>query len=723
MTDDKKNNTVLTFKRAKLQAMEFLSSAIRYLSSERDRFVLWAPVLLAIGIGLYFGLEHEPPMRLMLAVFGLLILCLYFRHPVARLVWVAATLIAIGFTSASLQTRFADAPMLYKTLYHREVQGTIDDMEFRQNGQKIILSDVTIEGVRPRTTPARISVTLRKTLPDLAVGDRVRLRAMLFPPPTPVMPGGYDYARGFFYDRIGAVGFSPKPPEIIEKGEPKGWERWLNQLRLALAQRIRAQMGEESGPVAAALMVGEESGVSEEVKDAMRDAGIYHVLSISGLHMSLAVGLVYFTTRFLLSLYMPFALRLPVKKIAASVGLLSAFCYLLLAGYPVPAVRSFIMVACVMVAVLLDRRGISLYSLAWAAILILVFHPESLVGASFQLSFAATLAIVALYERYADWFHAPGHGWRRRLGAYVIGLMATSLVASLATSPLVIYHFNRFTLWGIAANTLMMPLASFWIMPSAVLAFLLMPFGLEGPMLGIMDRGVVWMIEGARWVAAHPFADFALPSPTFGGFLLTVFGGLWLCLWQQRWRFFGIPAAIIGMMTVFLYQPYDLLISDDASKIAYRREDGEMVFIRGKPDGFDGEIWLRAHGLKTGFTLKDTEGSPGAPVCDAVHCSLTLAGKKIMVAKKKDSAGLCAGKPDMLITPGWLADGPSCAQVRWLIDQRFLAAAGAVGVRFSEGEAQIVTANDARGYRPWVARPRFKTSLEKESQKNESAAE
>lgn len=688
--------------------MELPKKITHAVFAERDRLPLWVPVLLATGIGLYFTLPAEPsspwPAVAALAMFSGW--AWFRRRSIAmRLIGIMGLLIVTGFLAAMFRTQSVEAPVLRKPLFFREVEGRIDDLRIREKGEQLILSQPSIEGVQERTTPARISVSLRKIVPELDIGDRIRVKAMLFPPPTPAYPEGYDFARGFYYDRLGAVGFSPYAPEVVAPAGIGSFEVWLNDVRFRLAGRIQAGMAPENGPVASALMVGEESAVTEEVKESMRDSGLYHVLSISGLHMSLAVGLVYLAVRFLLSLYMPLALRLPVKKIAAAVGLLSALAYLLLAGYPVPAVRSFVMVACVLVAVLFDRRGISLYSLAWAATLILLAQPESLLGASFQLSFAATLAIIALYERYSALLYTPGRGIVRTFGTYFIGLLFTSLAATLATTPLVIYHFNRFTLWGIIANTLMVPLASFWIMPAAVLAFLAMPFGLEAWPLAALDRGIGLMLDGSKWFAGLPYANFSLPSPTFAGFLMIVFGGLWLCLWQKRWRLIGIPVAVAGLLTLLLYKPYDIWISDDASKVMVRMESGEFLFLRGRATGFEAEAWLRAAGSEKALTLADMKQRPDAPRCDKDVCVMELRGVRLAVAqRKKLGEALCREKADVIIAQDVRVE-EGCAGASRVYDLRALDRSGAVGIRITAQGLEIHTASEHRGKRPWVAIP------------------
>jgi competence protein ComEC len=680
--------------------LELPKKIAQLFAAERERLPLWTPVLLGTGIGLYYAMPYEPrywqPLSALILLLSLILLSR--RRVALRTAVIAALLVAVGFSAAYWRTQNVAAPILHKILYFRTIEGQIDDIRIKPDGKTIVLSHLAIEDVRERITPARISISLKKPALDIVIGDRVRVKAMLFPPPTPAMPGGYDFARGFYYDRLGAVGFSPYAPEIIMHTSSDNFDTMLSDLRLNLAQRIQSYMSEETGPVAAAMMVGEDSAVTDEVKDAMRDAGIYHVLSISGLHMALAVGLVYMAVRLLLSLYMPLALRLPVKKIAACVGLVSAFAYLLLAGYPVPAVRSFVMVGCVMIAILFDRRGISLYSLAWAATLILLFVPESLLGASFQLSFAATMAIIALYERYAVQLYAGGRGIVHTVAVYFIGIAATSLVASLATTPLVIYHFNRFTVWGIVANMLMVPLASFWIMPAAVLAFLLMPFGAEGWALALLDKGITLMVEGSKWFASLPYANFSLSSPSFAGFLLMIYGGLWLCLWKQKWRLAGAPAIIIGVLTLLVYKPYDIWISDDATRVMVKLENGEYLFVRGRETSFDAETWLRAAGRESALTLKDSD----AFTCDDMRCVGTVQGRRVAVAKRKDATNICTGEPDIVITSDWLKG--SCISPL-VLDGQTLEENGAVGLRILPNDIAIDTAMAYRGRRPWVSLP------------------
>ncbi len=673
------------------------------LQKEQDRLVLWLPVLLGIGVGWYFALPTEPDIKFVLGVVSvtLIAIALFGRNYTLRTLFIGLLIIMIGLLRAEVRTISVDAPILHEEIFSRLTEGQINDIQSKEKGDKLILSDLQIDGIDESETPKYISVSLKETAQGLNIGDIVRLNATLFPPPTPVMPHAYDFARMFYYEQLGAVGYSYKLPNILEKAPAGNFEQKLNALRLDLTERILAPMSEENGWIAAAMMVGEQSGVSKESADILRDSGIYHVLSISGLHMSLAVMIMYFASRLLLSLYPSFAMRFPVKKFAAVIGLCSAFTYLLLAGYPVPAVRSFIMVACVMLAILFDRSGISIFSLAWAAMLTLLWQPESLLGASFQLSFAATVAIVIFYERYSHILYGRDNGFISKIWLYFLGIILTSLVATIATTPLVIYHFNRFTLWGIAANMLMLPLASFWIMPAAVIAFLLMPFRFEYYPLVALDSGISLMMKGARLFASLPYSQISLPSPSFLGLLAVVFGGLWLCIWQKKWRLLGVPLMLVGIATIALHKPYDLLISSDASKIAMRLDDGKFVFLRGKADSFDGQVWLRTHGQEEGLSLDEWDEKLGS--CDKHKCTITAYGKKIVVTRgKKNIEESCDEKPDIVISGNYLGDIANCLNVPLLIDSTYLERNGATALRFEKGNIQIENSSKYRGNRVWV---------------------
>ena len=665
------------------------------LSSEFVRFPLWVPVLLGAGIAWYFG-QNSPPSLLPYAVALLLVaIILPWAHKRAALFFLLAAAMALlmGVVTSGIRLHRVAAPVLAEPVFFKPVIGTVEDIQHREKKIRLVLADPEIEGLAASETPKRLSITLKKLDTRLTIGDRIALPAMLFPPPSPAMPGAYDFSRMFYFSQLGAVGFSPRQPEIQGRAQQPRWQEKITNLRLSIADHLQSVMGKDMGAIAAALMVGDQSRVPEAISDSMRESGIYHILSISGLHMTLATGLIFFTLRMLLVLIPHTAIHWPNKKIAAVGGLLGGLAYLLLAGSPVPAVRAYIMVACVLVAVLVDRRGISMVSLAWAATIILVIMPESLFSASFQLTFAATLAIVALYERYGDvLFHAHA-GPVGRFGYYFLGLILTSLAATLYTTPLAITHFNRMAIYGILTNMLMVPLSSFWIMPAAMLSFLTMPLGWDAPFLYLLKLGLEWMMLVSDAVAHIPFANFTLPSPSDYGFVAIILGGLWLALWVTRLRWLGIIPVVAGLSTIALVAPYDIIISDDAKRIAWRSGD-EWVMLRGDVDSYEAETWLRAQGSETILPRKAASGLK----CDKSSCLLEKNGHRILVIIKKERGmNPCESGADIIITDHY-AD---CPDTPHIIDRAHVRAHGATALRLGK-TIDIATTEENRGRWPWV---------------------
>lgn len=669
------------------------------MTSLSSRLPLWFPVGIGAGVALYFALPGMTPLwPYALGALGvLLLLAVSWRLVITRLLLMAAFAILLGLAASALRVQMVAAPVLNEPIFFQNVEGTVEDIQRKEKKVQIVLSNPSVETLAPEDTPEHLSITVRKLDVPLSIGARIRMPATLFSPPAPAMPGAYDFARMFYFAKMGAVGFSPRQPEILTPGiDHDIWSR-LTRLRLDIANHMVSVMGVEDGSIASAMLVGEQSLVSQEVSDSMRASGIYHILSISGLHMSLATGLIFVVIRLILAMIPYTAIHWPNKKIAAVCGLIGGAAYLLLAGAPVPAVRSYIMVACVLAAMLMDRKGISMFSLAWAAALILLLMPESLFTASFQLSFAATLAIVALFERYGAVLFHGNASVPMRIALYFFGLMVTSLAASLYTTPLAVMHFNRMAIYGIFANMLIVPLSSFWIMPWALLAMLALPLHLDIFPLHMLKWGLDVMMVISRFVSAFPYANITLPSPSNWGFVLIIIGGLWLALWNTRWRLIGIPLLVLGLGTIALFKPYDLIISDDAKRIAYRSESGQWVMLRGDVDGFEPALWARAQGVEELMARKDALDSIPELSCDKKTCMITH-GKTTIVAAIGNGAGdLCESGAEIIITAQYL----HCDHTSYVIDREFVERHGASAVRFAQG-VQIDTTEERRGRWPWV---------------------
>jgi competence protein ComEC len=577
------------------------------LNRERERWVLWLPVFLGLGIGFYFALPGEPPIWLGLSgVAGAATLgWLGRRRTVPLMAALGLGILALGFTAAQWRTLSIAAPVLDNRLGPTGVTGQVVGVETLPGASRVTLERPRIARLSPARTPHRVRLRLGGNQPRLIPGDWIRVRAILSPPPPPAAPGAFDFQRQSYFRQLGAVGFSLGGATVEEHPRAEGlaaFEFALERLRQRITERVVAGIDGTPGAIAAALMTGSRGAIPPQVMANIRDSGLAHLLAISGLHIGLVAGIVFIGLRGALALVPPLALRYPIKKWAAVAALFGAFAYALVAGATVPTQRAFLMIGLVLLAVLFDRRGLSMRLVAWAAFVILLLRPESLLGASFQLSFAAVVALVAVYEVVRDRRRldesGPPTGPRRALN-YLGGVGLTTLIAGSATAPFAVYHFNRFAVFGLAANLVAVPVTALWIMPWAVVAFLLMPFGLESLALAPMGLGIELVVRVADTVAAWPGAVTLVPAMPMWGLAALGLGGLWLCLWRCRWRAWGLAGIAAGLAGVAAATPPDLLVDGGGRLMAVRSASGDFAVSTRRSGRFNRGVWLRRVGQES----------------------------------------------------------------------------------------------------------------------------
>jgi competence protein ComEC len=686
----------------------WLALQIRLLA-ERERWALWLPVGFGGGIAMYFALKSEPPGWIGLLAVGFAAL---FALQARGRTWVMVGALALGavgagFGAAQLRTHMVAAPVLQEEHGPARVHATVAEVEPRDRGHRLRLAEPAVAGLDAARTPAVVRVTVSAGAPDVLPGDRVRLLAVLAPPPEPAAPGAYDFARRAFFERLGAVGFALGGVERLERAPgagPNGWDLWWAERRQTIAGHVRGAVPGRAGTVAAALMTGERGAIPEEVLQAMRDSGLAHLLAISGLHVGLIAGLVFFAARASIALVPPLAVRVQAKKWAALAAAVAGFCYLWLVGATVPTQRAFLMLALVLLAVALDRSALTMRLVAWAAFVVLLLHPESLTGASFQMSFAAAMGLVATYEvvRTRSFGRTSALGIPARIGLYAGGVALTSVIAILATGPFAVFHFNRLALYGLAANLVAVPLTAFWIMPTALLAFALMPFGLDGPALALMGWGVAGMLATAETVAGWPGSVAVLPSPSLAGLALMVAGGLWLCLWRTRWRLWGCAAIAAGCLSVPLTPRPDLLVTGDARLIGVRAADGDLWVSTQRRERFSRDVWLRRLGTRRVHTWPPWGRADGAALsCDPLACLFRKHG--VTAALVRDGRALAE---DCRVADVLVATLPvrrlRCARPAVLIDRFDLWREGAHAIYLARDGPRVDTVRAHRGDRPWV---------------------
>ncbi len=670
------------------------------LGAVRGRLMIWAPVFLSLGIGGYFALKVEPgPFVLMpVAVVTMIFATLGWRGPERlRIPATGLALVLAGLVLAAYRAHSVAAPVLHFR-YYGPVEGRIVDIDRSFSDQtRLTLDRVVLEDIPPDRTPARVRVALHgdqgfiRPVPGLTV----IFSAHLSPPEGPVEPGGFDFQRLAWFSGLGAVGYTRSPVLALEP--PEGRLALLAfRLRMAISGAMQARIGGQPGAFAAALMTGDRSGVERTTTDALRGSNLSHLIAISGLHMGLLTGFVFASCRYGLALVPPVALRINTKKLAAIVAIFVAAFYLILAGPSVATRRAFIMVAVMLVAVLVDRRAISLRSVAIAAIIVLWIEPESLVEPGFQMSFGATVALIVVFQPWAKMqHHIPA------LLRPVAMLLISSMAAGFATAPIAAAHFNRIAEYGLLANLLAVPLMGTVVMPAAVVAALLAPLGLEAPALWVMGKGTAMILAIAHSVSGLEGAVVAVTAPPMVALPLIALGGLLALIARAIWlRGVGAGGMVAALVLWSMVERPALLVSSDGAIAGLLGAEGRAL-TKPKGAGFVAKSWLEADGdlaeQDAAFVRMGFQGPKGALTAD-------LSGTTIAHFSGKGSAGragdACNGGALVILSEEWSGPAGPCL----MYDKSKLRETGALAVYVGSDGLRILTARDAAGDRLWNRR-------------------
>jgi competence protein ComEC len=668
------------------------------------RLLPWIPVAFGSGIALYFAADHEPVLAVAaVTAIVLAAAALLLRRSRWFAVAVVAAAVAAGFAIATWKTARLAHTVLARPLYSVSLSGFVETRDIRERTDRFVLRVTQMEAPRGDIRLERVRLSVRKgTAPD--VGSFVQLKARLLPPPAPSRPGSYDFSRDMFFAGIGASGFvmgaitAAQPPD--GGGVRLRYAAFMQGLRDRIDARIRNVLEGDNRAIATALLTGRRDAISTPVNDAMFISGLGHVLSISGYHMAVVAGVVFFAVRALLALIPGFAVGFPIKKWSAAAALVAAAFYLLLSGAEVATQRSFFMTAVVLIAVIVDRRAITFRTLAVAALIVLALAPEALVHPSFQMSFAATLGLVALVQiGMPNLFASPDHSATARValwgGREIVMLLLASLIAGLATTPYAAFHFHRVTPYGVLANLAAMPVVSAMVMPAGLLGLIAAPFGLDGFFWWLMGLGVDWMVAVAQWVAALPGAVGRVGAFGTGPLIAGSVGIILMGLLRTPLRWSGGVVLAIAIAWALQVKQPEILIAGDGNSVAVRGRDGRLHLIRTGRDAFLLREWLAADADPR--SAGDTSLGEGVS-CDETGCVAPLAnGRLVALALRADALAEDCSRAALVVTAK--PASPDCAAI--VIDRERLQRQGTIALS-RKGDGFAHSAVRPKGAnRPW----------------------
>ncbi len=674
-----------------------------WLDRERDQTPLWLPVGIGFGIAFWQFFGTSAWTGLAMACAALLIFG--FLAPIhgrlRQLTRMAAIAILLGFFLIAFRSNTVAQPVLGK-IWIGEFYGQIEAVEniSARNVYRLRLATGSSSDLPPFV---RVNLSPEQYQNDFQPGAIIRLRARLLPPAGPSLPGGYDFARRAWFQQIGATGTALGEVQLFQKADG---DAWFATHRTALTEHILVSMPQGSGAIGAALVTGDQGHISPADAQAMRDSGLAHLLSISGLHVTAVVGFIFIAVSRLLSLSSWLALRIPIPVVAAATSALAALGYTLLTGAEVPTVRSCIAAILILIALAMGRDALTLRLVAFGAMLVLIFWPEAMAGPSFQLSFAAVATIVVMHDlpivkRFTE---RRDESFFIKMARAVVSLIITGIAIEIVLTPIALFHFHKAGLYGALANVAAIPMTTFIIMPLEALALVFDLVGLGQPFWWMAGQGIAAILALAHAVSGLLGAVTMMPEMPIWAFGTFVVGALIFGLLTTSVRYCGVALCLFGIIFMVMAPRPDILVTGDGKHLALVSKDGDVALLRGRAGEFmRGMIFEKAGSDTEAIQIEDW---PGAE-CTADNCVVVLEGEDrswtLLATRTRnpipsmEMAAACK-RVDIVVSDRWL---PKSCRPKWIkLDRRLLEQTG--GLAFYLDTQHVVTANENSRHLPWV---------------------
>lgn len=675
-----------------------------WLERERDQLPLWLPVGIGSGIGLWqvtgdSGLRALLLLSVSLILFGIAI---GFRRRLARVLTIAAFSLLIGFSAIALKSAYVAQPIL-NDIWTGTLYGRVEKLEY-MGARGVVRVELATDENQDLPPRVRLNLTPEQIGPaQLSLGSVIQVRARLMPPNGPILPGSYDFARRAWFQHLGATGRALGPVTIYKSANSTNR---IADIRNSPTQHIIMQMPKGTGEMGAALVTGDQANIDPSDAQAMRDSGMAHLLSISGLHVTAIVGFLFLVSSRVIASLPMVALRYPVPLLAAGFAALGAVGYTLLAGAEVPTVRSCIAALLILLAMALGREALTMRLVSFGAIVVLLCWPEAMAGPSFQLSFAAVATIVILHEGgwMARWTERRDEPLIARVLRSLVALIVTGLAIELILAPITLYHFHRTGMYSAFANVIAIPLTTFIVMPAQAVALMLDLIGIGAPAWWIAGQGIGIILTLARSVSALPGAVTMLPSMPDWAFILMVAGGLWLGLLKSPVRIGGLLPIAIGLCAMLSSPRPDILVTSDGKHLAVASSDGRIALLRSGAGEYIQDMMLESVGtLAEPMNIEQWQNANCSPdTCVIVmqrgnRMWSVMATRTAYPIPELEMAAACR-RADIVVSDRWL---PASCRPKWVkADRGSLQESGGLAFFLANGTVKSVNADNS--YQPWV---------------------
>jgi competence protein ComEC len=669
----------------------------------------WLVVAFGSGAVAWFSLpSREAWAGLCVVCVAIALFALYWRSGGLRYPYIRQAILSLLLlTMAGCLGVWMRSEMIGVPAIPRPLSGTFTGRVIALEEQPALERDRLTMALREpgagRAIKVRVNLPVSFREQVLATGTVIRFRGRLAPPAAPMFPGGYDFARTAWFSGISATGLVTAPIEVLSES---GGDDWLGEQRTKLSRHITGSLAGSAGGIAAALTTGDMGAISKGDAQAMRDAGLAHLLSISGLHVSAVIGGVYLLALRLLALSPALALRIRLPVLAAGCGALAGIGYTLLSGSQVPTVRSCLGGLLVLAALALGREALSMRLLAVAAFAVLLVWPESIVGRSFQMSFAAVMVLVALGNAgpIKRWFAPREEAVPLKVLRHALLVLVMGIAIEMALMPIGLYHFHRAGIYGSFANVLAIPLTTLIIMPLVALALLLDIAGAGAPVWWLADHAIHGLLAIAHFIADRPGSVRVMPTLSGWHFLLFVAGGLWLGLWEGRVRLWGLAPIVIGFLGLMTIQAPDLMVSGDGRHVGWIDPvSRRFVMLRNSSSDYALDNMMEVAGLRE---LPEAVSSVPGARCNSDFCAVALRTggtvHHVLIAKGRlivpeDQLARACKRSDVVIADRRL---PGNCRPKWLkADRAMLDRSG--GITIDLKQRRVTSVIDTQGDHGW----------------------